>query len=417
MIPAICLRALPFFVVQTSLSPSIQYMKKLLFCLLLLGLLFSSTILNGQIHFEEGYLIDNSGKKIDCLIKNLNWKNNPSSIKYKLIGSDEIRSMGIEQLREFSIAGYSKYIRETVPIDLTSTVDTKLEPYKKPSFEDKTILLESLIVGSNSLYRYESGSEVRYFFKTPNTDFEQLIYSKYLSARSEVKENSAYKFQLSEIMCGEMDNSILQSIEYEFKDLVGFFQKLNECDDANYEVWNSSRRQPKKTSFYVSASARSSSLDFKSGGTFLRSLELKNMPGISAGFNAEVYLPFNKNKWSIFGGLLGRRLFNQGEVVVVSYHTVELVAGLRHYFYLNEDSQIFVNPIYTYAFNIDAKLEHSTLTNFTFGTNQNFGLGAGYAFKRYQAEVRYEHCRNLTGNFVRINSCFTSISFHFRYKV
>ncbi len=57
--------------------------------LLLLVMLLSFSFLNAQNNFEEGYYIDNSGNKINCLIKNLDWKNSPESIVVKNNNGEE----------------------------------------------------------------------------------------------------------------------------------------------------------------------------------------------------------------------------------------------------------------------------------------------------------------------------------------
>ena len=37
-----------------------------------------------QIKFENGYFINNSDEKIECLIKNKDWDDNPVKFNYKL---------------------------------------------------------------------------------------------------------------------------------------------------------------------------------------------------------------------------------------------------------------------------------------------------------------------------------------------
>ncbi len=56
-------------------------MKKLLFNLFFL-LLFANSF--AQISFEKGYFLNESGDKTTCLIKNIDWKNNPVKFSYKL---------------------------------------------------------------------------------------------------------------------------------------------------------------------------------------------------------------------------------------------------------------------------------------------------------------------------------------------
>ena len=56
-------------------------MKKKLFFLLTIILSLNSY---SQVSFEKGYHIDNNDQKISCLIKNLDWKNNPTKFEFKL---------------------------------------------------------------------------------------------------------------------------------------------------------------------------------------------------------------------------------------------------------------------------------------------------------------------------------------------
>jgi len=55
-------------------------MKKLFTFLLMLTACFTYS----QINYEAGYFIDNNGKKTECLIKNVAWKNSPLNFEYKL---------------------------------------------------------------------------------------------------------------------------------------------------------------------------------------------------------------------------------------------------------------------------------------------------------------------------------------------
>ena len=51
---------------------------------LLILLIFISTFNSyAQTSFEKGYFINNEGQKTDCLIKNIDWKDNPTEIKFK----------------------------------------------------------------------------------------------------------------------------------------------------------------------------------------------------------------------------------------------------------------------------------------------------------------------------------------------
>jgi hypothetical protein len=67
--------------------------------------LLITEILFGQIVFEKGYFIDKNGNKIICLIKNIDWKDNPKGFDYKLFEDGEIKSANTEDVLEFSVEG------------------------------------------------------------------------------------------------------------------------------------------------------------------------------------------------------------------------------------------------------------------------------------------------------------------------
>ncbi|WKN29896.1 hypothetical protein PZB74_13065 [Porifericola rhodea] len=70
-----------------------------------------------QIEFEKGYFINNAGQRKDCLIKNMDWKDSPTSFLYKASASAQEQSADIEEVSEFGVAGYIKYVRSEVQID------------------------------------------------------------------------------------------------------------------------------------------------------------------------------------------------------------------------------------------------------------------------------------------------------------
>ena len=63
------------------------------------------TVFNIGIHaqnsFEQGYFIKNDGSKVECLIKNQDWANNPSKFSYKLNTNSDAQEAQIENIKEF----------------------------------------------------------------------------------------------------------------------------------------------------------------------------------------------------------------------------------------------------------------------------------------------------------------------------
>ena len=58
-----------------------------------------------QVVFEPGYFITESNERIECLIRNMDWKNNPYEIEYKLSEASSEKIEGIDNILEFGING------------------------------------------------------------------------------------------------------------------------------------------------------------------------------------------------------------------------------------------------------------------------------------------------------------------------
>ena len=83
-------------------------MKKIALLFLFLGI---KTL--AQTHYAKGYFINESNEKFDCLIKNIDWKDNPTSFKYKLNSSSESQKKSIKIVKEFGIYNHVKFLKAT----------------------------------------------------------------------------------------------------------------------------------------------------------------------------------------------------------------------------------------------------------------------------------------------------------------
>ena len=150
-----------------------------------------------QNKFQQGYFINNSGQKIECLIQNDDWKNNPSNFKYKTSETSEVQTGNLANVKEFVITGKSKYQKFKVDIDRSSNKATQLSTKRTAEFSNETLFLKVLVEGSNaSLYSYIESNLRRYFYKKPNGPVTQLVYKQYISSNQGVRKNESYKNQL-----------------------------------------------------------------------------------------------------------------------------------------------------------------------------------------------------------------------------
>lgn len=394
-------------------------MKKLLLCLLFIGININCY---SQIVFEKGYFINNSDQKIACLIENVDWKNNPSEFEYKLSENSEIKKATITSVKEFGIYGTSKYSKYIVQLDESSDNVNKMSNTKKPLFKDKELFLKVLIEGKASLYSYVNGNLTRYFYNTDNSKVEQLIFKKYLTFDNKIGKNNRYKQQLwNNLKCSEFTMTKIENVDYKKNDLITFFVDYNKC--GNEEFVNFEKKE-KLDLFNLSirAGLNSSSFSIKNSNASTLNTDFGNSLGFRFGVEAEYILPFNKNKWALITEPTYQNFKIEKEVntysAEVKYSSIELPIGVRHYFFLNDDSKIFINGSYIFDFPSDSYIDFDSATDLEIESGSSLGLGIGYKYNdTYSIEVRYQTSRDLLNNYVFWGSDYNTVSIIFGYSI
>lgn len=394
--------------------------------------LFFAMILNAQINFEKGYSIDNAGNTTICYIKNLDWRNNPTTFKYKMSadGSEELEGK-ISDYQEFGIDDDTKFIRHTVNIERTDNMDlNNLGTSKKPAFKLETLYLKPLVTGAASLYVYKDGNITKYFYETDLIPTEQLIYFKYLSNEptnsgldsngGNIKSNNQFWQQLFNNVRCENDQSDFRKIEFKKNELIKVFEKYNVCHQSekagnvNYDKKKSRKNFALKVvvGIYSAKLSASGTVHYYNVGTDLKK------PVYKIGADAEYILPFNNAIWSIVFNPSYHKFSTSGDFtdangfgqnidynVTATYSTLELPLGVRRYFYINSASKIFVNALYSFNFPVSGSINFD---NPNYGPNgkgsyslnqaNNFSIGAGYAYRKFSAEIRVNTPATLNQN-------------------
>ncbi len=187
-------------------------MKKQLLFLTIAILSFNSY---SQIAFEKGYYIDNMNQKTNCLIKNIDWKNNPIEFEYKQSENSESKTMTIKSIKEFGIDNISKYIRTTINIDRSSENINSLSDDKIPIFQEEELFLKVLVEGKATLYEYVDGNLIRYFYNNDNSTIEQLIFKSYITPENNIGRNNRFREQLwINLKCPNFKISEIENLEY-----------------------------------------------------------------------------------------------------------------------------------------------------------------------------------------------------------
>lgn len=388
-----------------------------------------------QITFEKGYYIDNSNQRIECLIKNIDWKNNPTEFTYKLTETDTPKEITIKSVNEFGINNVSKYVRSIVKIDRSSEKFNEMNNEKEPIFNEEELFLKVLIEGKANLYFYESNDLKRYFYSVENYAIEQLIYKKYKASDYVISSNNSFKQQLwISLKCPSITMKKINSIMYRKNDLIKLFLEYNKCNNSeniNYE------EKLNKDLFNLTIRPRlnNSSLSIQEDMIpEILGTDFGSKLGFGIGIEAELIMPFNKNKWGIiieptyqyfksnktkespyYGGLI---------IAKVDYKSIELPLGFRHYFFLTDESKIFLDVVYITNFNLSSSSIEFKRSNGAFissistaDSKNNIAIGLGYKFKDYNIQLRYHSKRDVLGYYNFWDSDYKNISLIFGYTL
>ena len=332
----------------------------LLFALLISILTFS------QVNFEKAYFVDNSGKRIECLIKNADWRSNPTAFDYKINESSAIETASIKDVESFEIINKVKYLRSTVKIDKSPNNLNNLSIEEAPVFMEEELFLKQIVSGTANLYKYQNGNLVRFFYHKDEGSIEQLVYKMYRSESTNYRYNTAYKQQLQKnFNCGNSDGEI-DRIEYKENTLTDFFVNYNNCADpssaqkvieANKGIFNLNiRPRVNFSSLKLMNDPQKLSADMGSKATFGFGLEL------------EYVLPFNKNKWALIveptyqyykaENTLDTPSVSGGKIITTAdFKSIELPFGIRHYMYIDQKSKLFINVQYVLDFGMDSSIK------------------------------------------------------------
>lgn len=403
-----------------------------------------------QTKFEKGYYITSNGEKIEGLIKNMDWRNNPTSIEFKKDENENSQEISFNDFSEFEINGISKYKKFNVKIDKSTNKLKEVTYRRTPIFVEETILLKTLVEGQYSLFKYENDGFVKFFYTSPTNDIEQLIYilfyidedtaNKYKENGSEVYanitllKNEEFKKQLyKNVNCNQTFESI-DKLEYDKKKLIKYFIENNNCNNYNYRTFGNKKNNKPHFNLKAVANVNLHGADlsyinsiYNTNGLFSQKI------GFGVGFEFELFLPFNNNKWSVFAeptfnsyndkGKLYNKSTNASYEIEVKYSYIQVPIGLRYNMYLTDKSKLYVNPLYnlriTYG-DSDFSSDNVNIQNFLdiFPLLANFGVGVGYSYNNLTAEIRViANSELVSGADSNFSSKYNYSSFILKYQL
>ena len=397
-----------------------------------------------QINFESGYFIDESNQKIDCYIRNIDWKNNPTEFEYQLSQNGAIHKATIQTVKEFGISDVSKYIRARVKMDRSCDKVDNLNNDRNPYFQEEQLFLKVLIEGEATLFLYVEGHLTRLFYQLNDSEINQLVYKRYLVDNQSnfhshhfskhIFQNNLFRQQLFlDLKCHGITSNDVSNIKYTTRDIKRFFVRYNECTHSSYI--NYERRQKKDLiNISVRPGLHYSSLTIHNSKFDSYNTDFGNKTGLSFGIETEFILPYHKNKWGIileptlqyFNSERTQEVNNvSGGILVseVNYKSIEFPVGIRHYFFFNDKSKIFINFSHVWDFTNNSLIEFtrsdgSNLNSLGVRSRSNISFGSGYKHKEiYSIEIRYQTNRNILGNYLFWDSDYKTFSVILGYSL
>jgi hypothetical protein len=331
----------------------------------------------GQITFEKGYYIDSQGNKTECLIKDSDWKNSPSSFNYKLDEAGEVQKMDTKDVSEFEVAD-TKYVRAHVRYDQSSQELKKLTTLSNPDWVEGDLMLKVIVEGKATLYTYEDPARSLYFFSVDKSPIEQLVFKNYMPSGdiSMVAANKMYLSQINgRVRCMNVPPVTDRTVPYQQRPLAKHF--------TNYNICSGDVVKEKPTPKKALAIRLTPGVDFTKVTARAGNSKTYNYGGATSfrlGAEFQFTLPFNNGKWGVLFEPTYES-FNSNKAGSLKYQGIEFPLGIRHRFFLSEKSSIFVNGM--------ALLEFQLSKTAGVGGIPGFAAGAGYSFGRFSLEGRY----------------------------
>lgn len=381
---------------------------KTAFSLLLLCVSFACF---AQVNFEKGYLITQTGERIECLIRNVNSIKTPGSFKYKIGNEGAIQTIEASEVKLVEIYNQVKFVRSRVQLEQSSDELSQVSTSRAPFFKEEDVLLTEISSGVIKLYSYVNHEITRFFYQVGEAGILPLVYKMYAWETGRVAYNEDYKNQLLEILtCSSITDNDIRNLEYKESKLVSIFTKYNQCVNPAYQARTKASRKLKFHA-YLRPRLNSNSLELRNL-LFNSRYEMGSKISFSFGAEAEVILPFNKNKWALFiepnyqyysasGFTDIDYQTNTRYVTTVDYSAISIPIGVRYAMFTNSKSSVYIHAMYAFHKALNSSVafksaDASVENRITINPSPNLGFGLGYKYGKFSVEGRYFTNQNLT---------------------
>ncbi len=277
---------------------------------------------------------------------------------------------------------------------------------------------------------------MRYFYSGGDNNIatQQLIYKAYRVGK-DLSYNNQFRGQLFDGLKSAYPNvAAFKRISYDKSTLVKLFVTYNNQSGTETKDLSSSQNNS-DFNIKITAGANSSSLSVYGATNAGNAYDFDAGLAYRFGAEFEVVLPFNNKKWSLFADPHYYMYNKESTEITGSNSTaknwkikssaIDVPLGARHYMFLNDTSKIFINAAYvltlpmgnsniSFMYDVPNAIPSSKLE---ISRSANFSVGAGFAYKMYSAEIRYNFNRQLLENYVLYGADYSTLGIILGYRI
>jgi hypothetical protein len=396
--------------------------------------LIITSIANSQVQYEKGYFLDNNKNKTECLIRFLDWDNNPEKFEYKLNEGEDSKTGDVNSISKLEIYNKVIYMAASVDIDINTSTSNELNNNAELELTKKRIFLQLLVEGKANLYHYVDANSRRFYYQIDENQIILLEYKEYINENNKIAKNENYKGELwNNLKCSSLKLKSVNKARYNQADLISILETYNTCEN---ELTYTFKKVKRKDVFNLTIrpGLNFTSIDLDNPGTnqiLTRDLKYDQETSLRIGLQLEYILPTKRRKWAVtleptYNYYKTEKTYNttpnsnSGQSVTASadYSSVEIPIGIRHYSLLNEDSKLFISGAYVLDISLKNDIVFSESVKYEGDTGNNLAFGLGYVFKdKYSIEARLNTSRELLKNFDEESADFKGFSLIFGYTI
>src|SRR5579872_259513 len=321
-----------------------------------------SLFCQAQIEYRPGYFIRNDSTKVSCLIKDYDWRNNPTGITWKSVATGTSATMDRDSILEFGV-GNAVFRRFEIDVDVSAGENDDPGNSPLPTFQRETVLLKLLVQGRASLYRYSNKGLTLFYMVVNNPTPQPLVYKQFLSQSNLELTNTGYITQLQDsLRCTAPGFPDPAAVRYEERSLVRFFVAFNNCTHSAVTDYSAKTSgSPVHPSIRAGIDLTSLTLDDQTGSVDEQK-NLGNKLSFRIGAELEIPLNFNRNKWAVVVEPAYRYYSAQtaegSSGFQVNYRAIQLGIGGRYYLFSGPSSRWLLTGLLVADFPVNSSVEY-----------------------------------------------------------